>query len=212
MNRLITLEWIPLQQHMLLISQGCPEYEDLKLLFHTYGWPDNLDGPGFDAAAERWNEFNKVCDMARGPRRKVDELKKVHADLEKSYHQHADRVRNGVWDHYVNKPTERVAELERQLEQLKEAVAKDDVKIKAAMKELEGLGSGDVEMERAWKKVLERDLQSILEHYNWLLGEGKQYAKTDEMRKMKEDMEALEERLRNIKMQPKTAVQAIKPQ
>ncbi len=71
MNRLVTLELIPFNQYSRkMLFRGYEEYEDLKLLFQIYGWPEKSDGASFDSAAKRWKEFDKDAPSLKGHRTK----------------------------------------------------------------------------------------------------------------------------------------------
>jgi hypothetical protein len=64
-NRLQTLEWIPFPinggKGIRSSSDGDrPQYEEIKQLFISNGWPDNFSGTAFAKAAAIWEEARSV--------------------------------------------------------------------------------------------------------------------------------------------------------
>jgi hypothetical protein len=114
MNRLITLEWIPLNQYAPgIIYKGYREYEELKLLIQSYSWPETFDGAAFDAVAERWEGFDRVRSKAEEPVNKVEELQVNLNWNQDMLRYHADRFCNGLWDNDPSKSAREVAGLEQ---------------------------------------------------------------------------------------------------
>ncbi|KAF7898612.1 hypothetical protein EAF00_005058 [Botryotinia globosa] len=72
-------------------------YEDLRLLFRTYGWPHNFNHTSFDSAYSRWREFlaikNHACDSASDIMNQKFNLDSVAESL----NAHSRRVRMRVW-------------------------------------------------------------------------------------------------------------------
>ncbi|KAH8676736.1 hypothetical protein BGZ60DRAFT_371804 [Tricladium varicosporioides] len=68
--RIETLEWVPFSDGMRILfpprrehdsfnDEAPCEYDEVKMLYETYGWPENFKGEEFDEAMERYLEFCK---------------------------------------------------------------------------------------------------------------------------------------------------------
>jgi hypothetical protein len=207
-NRLITLEWIPFKHYSpVIIQEGYDEYEDLKLLFLSYGWPDAFDSAAFDAAAERWREFDKVRSEAEAPVKKVKGLQwrlKAEQDILRNSKQ-------GFGDNDPSKSAEEVAKLEQELKLKEQWVKECEEKLAVAMKEAEGLEPG-AEMERAWREYLQGRIDSHMRNLEWLQGKGKEFATESELAKLNDELAILKGRMDKVESLPKTVMDVIRPE
>ncbi len=211
MNRLVTLEWIPFNNYgPTILSKGAEEYEDVKLLFESYGWPESFDGAAFDAAAGRWREFRSVRSIADAPTEKVKYQKQILAREREMLRQHADRFRNGLWDGDPHKAAREVQLLERELEGKVQGVKYAEGQLAEAVGRVEVLEPGAA-MENAWRGYLQDRIDCEMRDLEFFLGDGKGSATEEKLRELNDALLVLKRRIGNVESLPKTVMDTIKP-
>jgi hypothetical protein len=212
-NRLMKLEWIPIHGHRI-IQEGHPEYEEWKYMFLTYEWPDNFDGEGFNAAADRWHEFNGIRHDTEYEKRELMMYRKWTVYGERRVQELEKRNVGGVWDGDPSKSEEEVQKLEGDLEQLREAFERSKRELAKAGENLDALK--DVThsqlMERSWRKHIKDGIERRRKDLEWYRGDGKEYAIGEKERELEVGIAALEERLQHVNELPKTPMDAVKRQ
>jgi len=119
------------------------------------------------------------------------------------------RRSGGIWDQDPSKPEEEIAKLEEQLKEAQESLEYSKKSLDETQERLRTQGSEAVEMTKAWKIQLERNMK-------WLQNNIDFYAtvKGQHVLKLKESLETME-RLKashaNAASLPKTVEEAIKP-
>lgn len=213
-NRLMTLEWIPFNTYgPRIFSKGdSPEYQDLKLMFETYGWPGELDGEGFDAASRRWKEFNRVRSDAKQLMNKVEELEKEIIGLRQRIDKTLEGRTDGVWDEQVAKTPEEVAEMEHRLQMWQENIEWLEEQKVEAEEEAAGVTNEDEALEKGWENHIKNGIERKQRDLHWCQNDGAQYATEAKIQDLIAGIKALEERVKDIKALPKTSFDAIKKQ
>jgi hypothetical protein len=210
MNRHQTLEWIPFYLNAYRIfREGEPHQAELKQLFEYYGWPDNFDGPAFDVGADRWRTFNRVRGLVEETKGNVPQVKHLSQVTGRSLQKYLARRQEGVWDGNPNLPPEEVAKLEEELEKRRRAYKIVSEQLADAEDVTENMGGDDEEIEKAWKKQIQSYIRWIQSNLDFSKREGGKFEVEEEMKKMEEDIHALEEKIRNVASLPKTSEEAI---
>lgn len=214
MLRYQTLEWIPFERHGYNVrwpDEKNPNYAELKVLFETYGWPENFDGEAFDGAAERWREFDDVRALAEEKADAVKNAVTSKDSIASHLLQHSNRFQNGLWDNDPDKSANEVKSLEKQLEGFPRFLEEAEKKLEKLVEELGVPDDHDVAMEKAWTVHLQRLVDYHTRNLEWYRGDGKVHAKDEEVKELEEEIEGIEARIRDVKALPKTYLEAIRP-
>ena len=212
-NRLMTLEWIPIHGRRI-IQEDYWEYVEWKSMFLTYGWPDNFDGEGFDAAADRWDEFDRVRDNIEHEKRQLGMYQNWLVHAERRVQELEKRKVGGIWDADPSKSEEEIQKLEGDLEHLREVYERTERELARAKENLDaskGMTQSQL-MERSWRKHIEGGIERKRKDLEWHRGDGKEYATEEKDRELEASIAALEERLLHVNELPKTPMDAIKRQ
>ncbi|KAF4634802.1 hypothetical protein G7Y89_g3300 [Cudoniella acicularis] len=221
-GKLRSLEWVPFSDGMRILfppfkdsphfDEDAPcEYEEVKMMYEAYGWPDQFDGKGFDDAMERYLEFSRVRRDAREPFAKAWMAKRRKEGTEKWLCGHSGRLsEQGIWDNDPNKSEEEVKALEKALISGREEVTRAEQEHVEALRKAGGLQDMSVLMENAWKKYLKEQLEGVRRNYVYYASEeGAKYRKEEEIKKMENKMREMEERLGNVKEEPMSVFEAV---
>ncbi|TGO50866.1 hypothetical protein BCON_0174g00120 [Botryotinia convoluta] len=201
-NRLLKLQWIPSSEDRRMLSEWDEEYEDLRLLFRTYGWPHNFNHTSFDSAYSRWREFltikSHACDSASDI---IDQKLNLDSATE-SLNSHSKRVHMGVWDRDPGKHPEEISMLETILEENREIVNEANEMLEKAIADHGDWKGERAEMIKAWRKHFENDIEREERNLEWWRGEGKAHSKEEEIEETREKIRVLKGRLANVGEQP----------
>lgn len=214
-NRLMTLEWIPIRGYRVLQEPWQDEeYEEWKSMFLIYGWPDNFDGEGFDAAVDRWVEFNKVRYDMEHEKRELTMYENWTVRGDRIVPELEERNMGGIWDGDPNKNVIEVQRIRMELEQSRKAferVKREYANPDECLDALKGMTYNEM-MERSWRKHIKAGIKRKREDLEWLRGDGKEYATEEKERELEVGIAALEERLEHVNELPKTPLDAMKRQ
>ncbi|KAH6675587.1 hypothetical protein B0J14DRAFT_637082 [Halenospora varia] len=216
-----SLEWVPFGDGMRILfpprreqenfNEEAPcEYDEVKMLYETYGWPENFKGDEFDEAMERYLEFCNMRREAIEPMMRVWEKCEVKG-AEKWVNGHAGRrSEDGVWDRNPDMAKEEVENLEKQLVSGRGWLDRVRKEYDEVVKEAGGEQDMEVLMESAWRVYLKRQLDYLRESYRYYATEeGAKYRKDDEIVKLEHKMRILEERLENVDEEPMSVFEAV---
>lgn len=220
--RIETLEWVPFSDGMRILfpprrehdsfnDEAPCEYDEVKMLYETYGWPENFKGEEFDEAMERYLEFCSVRGEAIEPMMRVWAKKCEVRRAEKWVSSHSGmRSEDGVWNRNPNMAKEDVENLEKQLVSGTEFLDRVRKEYDEVVKEAGGEQDIDVLMQRAWVVYLKRQLSYFRESYRYYATEeGAKYRKDEEIVKLEDKMRILEERLENVDEEPMSVFEAV---
>ncbi|PQE05804.1 centromere kinetochore component CENP-T domain-containing protein [Rutstroemia sp. NJR-2017a BVV2] len=211
MNRLLKLEWIPSSEDRMILRECDEEFYDVKLLFLTYGWPNNFDSSGFDDAYVRLREFFVIRSTtvagARHVMHVLGEIQKAEEDLAR----HSRRLHDGVWDHDPNKSRSEI----RKLERLRRVKTQTLEKIRARFEDVK-LASGGWESEeeqiwKTWRKYLEDNIRRAQKDLTYRTGPGSQNYSKEQVSEQEEKVATFKKRLENVHQEPTNVEMAIMP-
>ncbi|KAM0160359.1 hypothetical protein ACHAPG_003019 [Botrytis cinerea] len=209
-NRLLKLQWIPSSEDRRMLSEWDEEYEDLRLLFRTCGWPHNFNGTSFDSIHTRWCEFLTIkrhaCDSASDIIYQKLNLDKVTESL----NSHSRRVRMGVWDCDPDKDREDILMLENTLEDKRELVNEANKLLEKAIADYGDWKGERAEMMKAWRKHFENEIKREEGNLEWWRGEGKAHSKEEEIKETQEKVSVLKRRLAKVEEEPISVEEVIR--
>ncbi|TGO42404.1 hypothetical protein BHYA_0009g00830 [Botrytis hyacinthi] len=209
-NRLLKLQWIPSSEDRRMLSEWDEDYEDLRLLFRTYGWPHNFNHTSFDSAYSSWREFlaikNHACDSASDITNQKFNLDSVTESL----NFHSRRLRMGVWDRNPNKEPGEVMMLNIILDEKVKFVNDTNELLEKAIANHGDWEGERAEMIKAWKKHFEEDIKREEGNLEWWRGDGKAHCKEEEIEETRERIHVLKERLANVEEQPISVEEVIR--
>jgi hypothetical protein len=183
----------------------------MKLLFLTYGWPDNFDASGFDDAYVRLREFFEIrSDTVAGARDIMHALREVQ-QAEEDLARHSRRLHDGVWDRVPDKSRFQIRKLERltrvKTQRLESVRAKfEDVKLGSG-----GWESEEEEIRKTWRKYLEGRIRHAQNDLTFMTGRGSQLYSTEQVSKQEEEVATFQKRLENVHEEPTSVQMAIMP-
>ncbi|TGO21917.1 hypothetical protein BPAE_0193g00030 [Botrytis paeoniae] len=201
-NRLLKLHWIPSSEDRRMLSEWDEEYEDLRLLFRTYGWPHNFNHTSFDSAYSRWREFLTIKSHACDSASEIIDQKLNLDSATESVSSHSKRVHMGVWDRDPGKHPEEISMLGTILEENREIVNEANEMLQKAIADHGDWKGERAEMIKAWRKHFENDIEREEGNLEWWRGEGKAHCKEEELEETREKISVLKERLANVEEQP----------
>ncbi|KAF7925816.1 hypothetical protein EAE99_005851 [Botrytis elliptica] len=201
-NRLLKLQWIPSSEDRKMLSEWDEDYEDLRLLFRTYGWPHNFNHTSFDSAYSRWREFSTIKNHACDSASDIINQKLNLDSATESLNSHSRRLRMGVWDSDPNKEPEDVIMLNIILEKKRKLVNDLNEVLKRAIADHGDWKGERAEMVKAWKKHFENDIEWEERNLEWWRGDGKAHCKEEEIEETREKIRVLKGRLANVGKQP----------
>ncbi|PQE04757.1 hypothetical protein CJF30_00004538 [Rutstroemia sp. NJR-2017a BBW] len=186
-------------------------FYDMKLLFLTYGWPDNFDASGFDDAYVRLREFFVIrSDTVAGARPIIHALREVQ-QAEEDLARHSRRLHNGVWDRFPNKRRVQIRKLERltrgKTQRLESVRAKfEEVKLASG-----GWESEEEQIRKTWRKYLRDRIRHAQNNLTFMTGRGSHLYSKEQISEQEEEVATLQKRLENVHEEPTSVEMAIMP-
>jgi hypothetical protein len=183
----------------------------MKVLFLTYGWPNNFDACGFDDAYVRLREFFRIrretVEGAQDVLCVLGEMRKAEEDLAR----HSRRLHDGVWDRDPNKPRTEVRKLEKLTRAKTQALERiranfEDVKLGAG-----GWGSEEEEIRKTWRKYLEDAVRRAQDNLTYMGGPRSQHYNEEQVSAQEEKVAMAKKRLENVNEEPTSVEMAIMP-
>ena len=210
--RLHTLEWIPFDNQMH--TEGWFGRDELEILFRTYGWPDNFDGPGFDIGAKCYKEFCRVRSRAHETQNELKQCLHSSAYADSEVEKKSARVTEALQD--ANMDGEQLASLKQQLGYAEDGAKRASEELATAKEAVGELGEvgEDVLMQRAWESQLQGDATWLQRNIDFFARKELEDGKPPEgsnIEEAKEQMKALKAAISNAHIHPKTLEDAIRP-
>ncbi|KAM3075137.1 hypothetical protein ACMFMG_007406 [Clarireedia jacksonii] len=211
MNRLLKLEWIPSSDDRRMLNYRDSEYYDMKLLFLTYGWPNNFDASGFDDAYVRLREFSKIRDDTVDGAREVLHVLGEMQKAEDALMRHSRRLHNGVWDHSITKSRKEIKRLENEHRKLNKTVEKIRSELEHVKLSHGGWESEEEEIRKIWRRNLKKQLQQAQDDLTYMTGPGSEYSNNEQVSAQEEKIAMITKRLENVNEEPTSVEMAIMP-
>lgn len=213
------LEWIPLKWFLpVMVHPDDPVHWELKMMFETYGWKCGgsksvLEGEDFDAAAKRWKEFERVRGKAFEGREIVKNVLMENERKEWELKVFGERLETEESRTDPKNTTAEMEDRENQLEIRRQAA--HDAQQELA-KEMRNIGVTKEDLDKKWENAWREYLYRLIDLHErnlkwWKSDEGRKYAKSADLKKERDKMDALKKRFVVAESQPKTALEAIKP-
>ncbi|KAF7954583.1 hypothetical protein EAE96_005703 [Botrytis aclada] len=201
-NKLLKFQWIPSSEDRRMLSEWDQEYEDLRLLFRTYGWPHNFNHTSFDSTYSRWREFLTIKSQACETASYIIDQKLNLDRATESLNSHSKRVRMGVWDRDPGKQPEEISMLENILKEKRELVNEANKMLEKAIADHGDWKGERAEMIKAWRKYFENDIEREEVNLEWWRREGKAHSKKGAIEETREKIRVLKEKLVSVEEQP----------
>jgi hypothetical protein len=215
MLRLHTLAWIPYKNNIHesdeINSKESSEFQELELLFRTHGWPAKFDGPGFDVAAKRYEEFNRVRHAAKEPGESIKRNEEMFELYNKRFQAIRVRKSGGVWDEDPNKPALEVAKLDEELEKERVSLGYTKRALDETRELLRTERSESQMITRAWKRHLEGHIKWLQNNIDYVTGREDVESREAQLSEWEDHKKRINGWLVHVELLPKTVEQAIRP-
>lgn len=183
----------------------------MKLLFRTYGWPNDFDAGGFETAYVRLREFFTIrrdtVEAAQYVLHAITEMRKAEENLLR----HSRRLYDGVWDHDRNKDQTEIARLETETIQKSRDLENARASLQSVKIGHGGWDSEEEEVRKTWRKYLENQLKGNQDDLTYMTGAGSEHYNQDQVSAQEVKVAMAKKRLENVHEEPTSVEMAIMP-